>query len=228
MTHKYIGYDATSRKRSQQSLPTSQFNQLHDIGFQNIGRETNADNTASSQTLQGLAQAAILAAAANESRSRNQARQVKVRSGATMRNIFDLRAALESVGREEGQPAGLMYDIVDKLNALSISEEQRPAVMEILHAFQEFPDSDWGVPGALVHWLEEPPNSDLAETLSAAAFISRPAPHIAFMLRRQMNAARTHAKAERYSAILQATQESGNMSAEMIYVISDLFPERNN
>ncbi len=145
-----------------------------------------------------------------------------------MRDFFDLRAALESVGREEGQPAGLMYDIVDELNALSISEEQRPAViMEILHAFQEFPDSDWGVPGALVHWLEEPSNSDLAEALSAAAFISRPAPHIAFMLRRQMNAARTRWETERYCAVLQAALESGNMSDDMMEMIVELFPERN-
>ncbi len=136
-----------------------------------------------------------------------------------MKRYFDLRAALIAAGQEDDS-VFLSYQITDELSAIRLNEQQRVAVIvEILHAFQEFPDADWGVPGPLVHWLEEPLNSELASPLSEAEFLSRPAPQIAVMLNRCVNAARTVSELERYRDLFLEALKVEGLSESMLEVI---------
>jgi len=134
-----------------------------------------------------------------------------------MKRYFDLRSALIAAGQQEDDSVFLSYQITDELSAIRLTEPQRVAVIvEILHAFQEFPDADWGVPGPLVHWLEEPLNHELASPLSEAEFVSRPAPHIAVMLNRCVNAARTVSELDKYHDLFLEALKVEGISQAMV------------
>lgn len=118
----------------------------------------------------------------------------------------------------------LEYMEQETVDLLEKSAEKEKYIPDILDLMEKNPLTDWGLPGALVHFVESC-NIDIYEKLLKESVTRCPTVHTLFMLNRLCNS-RTFSEIQEYINILINIQEDTSLPEEIRNTAEDYLEYR--